>query len=178
MAYRKACNTWGFPKFQKMGNWREGGLFPPTEPGELCLPALLQARAQSKNTNAPCPGRPAHLDLDAEDGPVLGRAEGLQPRQVGKAHGVTAQRVHVLVTATLCHGRGQTTAQGHQRGAGNERGRTGHRLSSCRQLCICTKSPSPLSTLVAVPSKLSRELLITASSQPLTAVFLTKKGEA
>lgn len=62
---------------------------------------------------SPFPGAvPAHLDLDAEDGPVLGEAEGLQPRQVGKAHGVTAQRVHVLVTATLCGGRGQTHRQG------------------------------------------------------------------
>lgn len=69
---------------------------------------------QLKDANKPFPQAvsPAHLDLDAEDGPVLSEAEGLQPRQVGKAHRVTAQRVHVLVTATLCHSRGQRAPTG------------------------------------------------------------------
>lgn len=78
-----------------------------------CTPWKRQSAVQEHQA-APVPRGcvPAHLDLDAEDGPVLGEAEGLQPRQVGKAHRVTAQRVHVLVTATLCDSRGQTTPTG------------------------------------------------------------------
>lgn len=96
------------------------------------------------------------LDLDAEDGPVLGEAEALQPRQVGQEHRVTAQRVHVLVTATLWHGRGQTTATGKlssglfaHPGAvsfsrwGAERDT---RFISFSQWCTRTELPSPLPT--------------------------------
>lgn len=110
------------------------------------IPWKLRGPCAAQECQQPlAPGCPAHLDLDAEDGPVLGEAEGLEPRQVGKAHRVSAQRVHVLVTATLW---GQATRSGKSApgclftrwGVG-----TPHTFISFSPLCTCTKSPSPLS---------------------------------
>lgn len=156
-----------------------------------CIPWKLQGQCTVEECKPAFPQAvsPAHLDLDAEDGPVLSEAEGLQPRQVGKAHRITAQRVHVLVTATLCHSRGQTAPTGtlalgclrtlepsHSPGGVWEQAwkdRTGQdtQFSSFSQLCTCPKLPSPLLTpgfslLKTVPGTgVSQELLLMASSQ-------------
>lgn len=167
----KHSNTWEFPKFQKIGNWKREGAVSSygSQWKQWALPSPTAAFLENcwgqcivKNANKPwgsCP--PAHLDLDAEDGPVLGEAEGLQPREVGKAHRVTAQRVHVLVTATLWDSRGEPAQTGklalgmfvHSGAVSFARWGVGTSVEgqdtefiSFSQLCTCTNLPSPLST--------------------------------